>query len=170
MEVMVERHEMKVGIASFQPMGSAFSALPILDSGFGIPDSPGLILSALRPSLGVPSRSWFRRATGYRPPRLRTLGRYRVYYRSFSLIKEGAMARRCQLTGKGPLTGNSVSHSNRRTKRRQLPNLQKKRIFIPEENRWVTLRLSTRALRTVTKKGLLAFLREEGLVLDQVLA
>lgn len=79
------------------------------------------------------------------------------------------MARRCRLTGRGPLTGHNVSHSNRRTKRRQLPNLQNKRIFIPEENRWVRVRLSTRALRTVTRKGLLQFLREEGLKLEQVL-
>lgn len=79
------------------------------------------------------------------------------------------MARRCQLTGKGPLTGHNVSHSNRRTKRRQFPNLQTKRIFIPEQNRWVRVRLSTRALRTVTKKGLLRFLRDEGLTLEQVL-
>ncbi|MFZ0426928.1 MAG: 50S ribosomal protein L28 [Acidobacteriota bacterium] len=79
------------------------------------------------------------------------------------------MARRCQLTGKGPLTGNNVSHSNRRTKRRQLPNLQTKRIYIPEEDRWVRVKLSTRALRTVTRKGLLSFLRDEGLTLSQVL-
>jgi large subunit ribosomal protein L28 len=79
------------------------------------------------------------------------------------------MAFRCRLTGKGPLTGNNVSHSNRRTKRRQYPNLQNKRIYIPEQNRWVRVRLSTRALRTVTRKGLLTFLREEGLTLEQVL-
>ena len=79
------------------------------------------------------------------------------------------MARRCQLTGIGPLSGNNVSHSNRRTRMRQLPNLRKKRIFIPEENRWVTVRLSTRALRTVTRKGLLKFLRDEGLDLKKVL-
>lgn len=79
------------------------------------------------------------------------------------------MAFRCRLTGKGPLSGNSVSHSNRRTRRRQYPNLQSKRIFIPEQNRWVRIRLSTRALRTVTKKGLLGFLRDEGLTLEQVL-
>ena len=79
------------------------------------------------------------------------------------------MARRCQLTGKAPLTGNNVSHSHRRTKMRQLPNLQKKRIYIPEEDRWVRVKLSTRALRTVTRKGLLRFLRDEGLTLEQVL-
>lgn len=80
------------------------------------------------------------------------------------------MARRCQLTGKGPLTGNRVSHSNRRTKRRQLPNLQKKRIYIPELDRWVRVRLSTRALRTVTKKGLIAFLRDTGVALKEIMA
>lgn len=80
------------------------------------------------------------------------------------------MARRCQLTGKGPLSGNNVSHSNRRTKMRQLPNLQKKRIYIPEEDRWVRVKLSTRALRTVTRKGLLRFLKDEGLTLEQVLS
>ena len=80
------------------------------------------------------------------------------------------MARRCQLTGKGPLTGNRVSHSNRKTKRRQLPNLQKKRIYVPELDRWVRIRLSTSALRTVTKKGLIRFLKDEGLTLKEVLA
>lgn len=79
------------------------------------------------------------------------------------------MARKCRLTGKGPLTGNNVSHSNRRTKMRQLPNIQKKRIYIPEEDRWVRVKLSTRALRTVTRKGLLRFLRDEGLTLQQVI-
>jgi large subunit ribosomal protein L28 len=78
------------------------------------------------------------------------------------------MARRCQLTGKGPLVGNRVSHSHRKTKRRQLPNLQKKRLYIPELDRWVSVRLSTRALRTVNKKGLLRFLKDEGLSLKEV--
>lgn len=78
------------------------------------------------------------------------------------------MARRCRLTGKGPLTGNRVSHSNRKTKRRQYPNLQTKRIYIPELDQWVRVRLSTRALRTVTKKGLLRFLKDEGLSLREV--
>jgi large subunit ribosomal protein L28 len=78
------------------------------------------------------------------------------------------MARRCQLTGKGPLVGNRVSHSHRKTKRRQLPNLQKKRLFVPELDRWVSVRLSTRALRTVNKKGLLRFLKDEGLSLKEI--
>ncbi|UCF38700.1 MAG: 50S ribosomal protein L28 [Acidobacteriota bacterium] len=80
------------------------------------------------------------------------------------------MARKCRLTGKGPLAGNRVSHSNRKTKRRQLPNLQKKRIYIPEMDQWVRIRLSTRALRSITKKGLLNYLRDEGLTLKEVLA
>jgi len=80
------------------------------------------------------------------------------------------MARRCPFTGKGPMAGNNVAHSNKRTRRRQLPNIQTKKIFVPEENRWVRLKLSTRALRTITKKGLLNYLREEGLSLKQVQA
>jgi len=63
------------------------------------------------------------------------------------------MSRVCQLTGKRPLTGNNVSHSNNRTKRRQLPNLKVKRIWVEEENKFVTLKISTRALRTLKKKG-----------------
>jgi large subunit ribosomal protein L28 len=78
------------------------------------------------------------------------------------------MARRCSLTGKQPLTGNKVSHSHHKTKRRQLPNIQDKRIFVPELDRWVRVRLSTRALRTVRRKGLMTFLRDEGLALKDV--
>lgn len=78
------------------------------------------------------------------------------------------MARKCKLTGKGPLVANNVSHANNKTKRRQLPNLQSKRIFVPELGRWVRVRLSARALRTVTKKGLLGYLGDEGLSLKDV--
>lgn len=78
------------------------------------------------------------------------------------------MARRCALTGKKPLTGNRVSHSHRKTKRRQLPNIQTKRIFVPELGRSVRVRISTRALRTVDRKGLMSFLREQGLSLKDV--
>ena len=78
------------------------------------------------------------------------------------------MARRCALTGKGPMAGNNVSHSHRKTRMRQLPNIKDKRIFVPELGRSVRVRLSTRALRTVTKKGLMAFLRDEGLKLRDV--
>ena len=73
------------------------------------------------------------------------------------------MPRKCSLTGTKALTGNSVSHSQRKTTRIQQPNLIKKRIFIPEENRTVTLRLTARALRTLNKKGIHQFLKEQGL-------
>ena len=64
------------------------------------------------------------------------------------------MAKICQLTGVKPLTGNSVSHANNRTKRRQLPNLKLKKIWVAEENRFVKMKISTRALRTIKKRGL----------------
>lgn len=63
------------------------------------------------------------------------------------------MSKVCQLTGKKPLTGNNVSHAHNATKMRQLPNLRTKRIWVEEENRFVTLRISTSALRTLKKKG-----------------
>ncbi|MCB9759195.1 MAG: 50S ribosomal protein L28 [Alphaproteobacteria bacterium] len=77
------------------------------------------------------------------------------------------MARRCVLTGKRPNVANKVSHSNIKTKKRQLPNIQKKRIWYDEEQRFVTLRLSTRALRTLRKKGLAEFAREAGVDLSK---
>ncbi|NNF05580.1 MAG: 50S ribosomal protein L28 [Candidatus Eisenbacteria bacterium] len=80
------------------------------------------------------------------------------------------MSRRCSLTGKKPLAGNNVSHANNKTRRRQLPNLQVKRIFVPELNRTVRIKMSTRALRTLNKKGLVAFLKDEGLTLKDVTA
>lgn len=64
------------------------------------------------------------------------------------------MARVCQVTGKRPIVGNSVSHSNIKTKRRFLPNLKVKRFFFAEEDRWITLKLSTEAIRTINKNGL----------------
>ena len=64
------------------------------------------------------------------------------------------MARVCEVTGKGPMVGNNVSHANNKTKRRFLPNLQKKRLYFAEEDRWVTLKLSADALRTINKNGL----------------
>ncbi|HEY0076225.1 MAG TPA: 50S ribosomal protein L28 [Abditibacteriaceae bacterium] len=68
------------------------------------------------------------------------------------------MANRCEITGKGPLSGNNVSHSMRHTKRRQLPNMQTKRIWIPEENRWVRMRISTTAIKAITRNGASAML------------
>ena len=73
------------------------------------------------------------------------------------------MARVCDLTGKRPNVANQVSHSNIKTKKRQLPNLQKRRVWFEEEGRWVTLRLSTRALRTLRKMTLGQFARQNGL-------
>lgn len=64
------------------------------------------------------------------------------------------MARQCKITGKKPLTGHNVSHSNVKTKMRQLPNLRTKRIFNEETGQWETLRVSTSALRSITKLGL----------------
>jgi large subunit ribosomal protein L28 len=74
------------------------------------------------------------------------------------------MSRKCQITGKGPLVGNNVSHSHNRTKRRQLPNLQKKRIFIPEQKRFVTVRICARALKTINKNGAFVTLQKAGLL------
>jgi large subunit ribosomal protein L28 len=66
------------------------------------------------------------------------------------------MSRICDLTGKKALKGNKVSHSNRKTKRRFYPNLQTKRFFIPETEEWITLKVSTSALRTINKIGITA--------------
>lgn len=70
------------------------------------------------------------------------------------------MARVCQVTGKKPIVGNSVSHSNIKTKRRFLPNLQTKRFFYAEEDRWVTLKLSAEAIRTINKNGLATVIKD----------
>ena len=72
------------------------------------------------------------------------------------------MARRCQVTGKGPLTAYNVSFSHRRTKKTWDANLQRHRLFVPELGRTVTVRLSASALRTVSKKGLAAALKANG--------
>jgi len=70
------------------------------------------------------------------------------------------MARVCDLTGKRVQVGNNVSHANNRTKRKFYPNLQKKRFYIPEEDAWVTLKVSTSALRTINKNGISAVLKK----------
>jgi large subunit ribosomal protein L28 len=70
------------------------------------------------------------------------------------------MARVCQVTGKIPMGGNKVSHSNIKTKRRFLPNLQKKRFYLVEEDKWITLKLSTDAIRTINKNGLYSVVKE----------
>lgn len=70
------------------------------------------------------------------------------------------MARVCQVTGKVPVVGNKVSHSNIKTKRRFLPNLQKKRFYLAEEDKWITLKLTTDAIRTINKNGLFTVVKE----------
>lgn len=75
------------------------------------------------------------------------------------------MARVCQVTGKRVLSGNNVSHANNKTRRRFLPNLHYRRLWVESEKRWVTLRLSHQGLRTIDKKGIdavLADLRARG--------
>lgn len=77
------------------------------------------------------------------------------------------MARRCSLTGKRPNVANKVSHSNIKTKKRQLPNLQTKRLWWPEGNRFVTLRLSTSAMRTLNRTSLAELAAKAGIDLDK---
>lgn len=69
------------------------------------------------------------------------------------------MSRICQITGKKPITGHRVSHSNIKTKRRFLPNLQVKRFYVPEEDRWVTLKVSSKAIRIINRIGITAALK-----------
>ena len=73
------------------------------------------------------------------------------------------MSRTCDVTGKKGLVGCLVSHSRRHVKHKQLPNLQTKRFYIPEEDRWVVLKVSAAALRTIDKKGIAAVLKEQAL-------
>ncbi|MBB4081004.1 large subunit ribosomal protein L28 [Lewinella aquimaris] len=70
------------------------------------------------------------------------------------------MSKVCNLTGKKPISGNNVSHSNRKTKRRFVPNIQKKRFFVPELDKFVTLRISTNAMRTINKLGVHAYIKK----------
>lgn len=70
------------------------------------------------------------------------------------------MSKVCQLTGKRPISGNTVSHSNRKTKRRFLPNLQTKRFYVPETGEWVTIKVSTKAMRSINKLGLLTYVKK----------
>ncbi|OHX67541.1 50S ribosomal protein L28 [Flammeovirga pacifica] len=70
------------------------------------------------------------------------------------------MSKICDITGKRTRVGNNVSHANNKTKRKFYPNLHKKRFYIPEEDRWVTLKVSTSALRTINKNGIAAVLKK----------
>ena len=70
------------------------------------------------------------------------------------------MSKVCQVTGKKAMVGNNVSHSKRRTKRKFLPNLFQKKYFLPEENRWISLKISAAGIRLINKKGLTNTLKE----------
>jgi len=72
------------------------------------------------------------------------------------------MSRVCEVTGKKGLVGHQVSHSNKKKLMKQLPNLHKKRFYIPEEDRWVTLKVSGAGIRTITKRGISTVARELG--------
>ena len=81
------------------------------------------------------------------------------------LKETSVMSRVCQITGKRPMTGNTVSHANNRRRRRFLPNLHVQRFWVESERRFVSLRISTRGLRTIEKKGIeavIADLRAKG--------
>jgi large subunit ribosomal protein L28 len=78
------------------------------------------------------------------------------------------MSRKCKLTGKGPLSGNNVSFSQKKTKRRFLPNLQVKKVYVPELDRTVRIKMSVRAIRTVDKIGLMPYLKKQNLALKDV--
>jgi len=78
------------------------------------------------------------------------------------------MARVCKVSGKRPLVGNNVSHANNKTKRRQFPNLQTKRIYVEHLDKHVRVKLSARALKTVTRTGLMPYLKKQGLTLQDV--
>ena len=70
------------------------------------------------------------------------------------------MAKQCMVTGKKPRTANNVSHSNVKTKRRQLPNLHWKRFWVPSENRWVRLRVTAKGMKTINVRGIEAVLAD----------
>lgn len=70
------------------------------------------------------------------------------------------MSRICELTGKKMISGHKVSHSNKKSNRKFLPNLQTKKFFIPETGEWITLKVSTSAIRTINKNGVLPTIKE----------
>jgi len=70
------------------------------------------------------------------------------------------MSKRCELTGVGPMYGNNVSHANNRTRRRFLPNLQKKKIWLSDEKRWIVIKATAKAFRTLDKRGYSAMMKK----------
>ena len=81
-----------------------------------------------------------------------------VFGRTLEKIRE--MSRICELTGKKVISGNNVSHSHKKTRRKFYPNLQTKRFYIPTEDKWITLKVSTEAIRLIDKKGIETVLKE----------
>ena len=79
------------------------------------------------------------------------------------------MARRCQISGARPNSANNVSHANNKSKRRQLPNLQRKRIWVPKLGRFVRLRVTTKVLKSIDKVGLEKTLKQNGMKLEDIL-
>ena len=78
------------------------------------------------------------------------------------------MSKVCKLTGKRPNVANSISKSHIKTKRRQLPNLQVKKIFVPEMNRSFQLKLSTKAMKIIDKVGLISYLKKNNMTLEDI--
>ncbi len=70
------------------------------------------------------------------------------------------MSRICEITGKKMIVGNNVAHSNKRTRRRFYPNLQTKKFYIPEEDKWITIKVSTSGIRNINKNGISACIKE----------
>ncbi len=92
-----------------------------------------------------------------------SLSKQQNCYTPFIIVE--SMSKICQITGKRPMTGNNVSHSKRRTKRRFMPNLQSHRFWVESENRWIKLKISTKGMRIIDKNGIdsvLADLRKKG--------
>ena len=78
------------------------------------------------------------------------------------------MSKICKITGKRPRVANNVSKANNKTKRRQYPNLQSKKIFVPELGKAVKLKLSAKAIKTIDRYGLLPYLKKKGLFLSDI--
>ena len=79
------------------------------------------------------------------------------------------MSRACKITGKRPLRGNNVSKANNKTNRFQYPNLQKKKIFVPELNKSVKIKMSVKAIKIIDKVGLMPYLKKHGIALSEVI-
>ena len=80
------------------------------------------------------------------------------------------MSRKCKISGKKPLTGNNVSFSQKKTKRRFIPNIQTKKVYVPEIDQSVRIKMSVRAMRTVDKIGLMPYLKKQNLSLKDVVS